>query len=56
MQFVWRGWPGARRRSLSGPALDVSTAPADGVVTKVLASVGQQVERGQRLAEFEPQA
>jgi acetyl/propionyl-CoA carboxylase alpha subunit len=31
-------------------------APADGVVTKVLASVGQQVERGQRLAEFEPQA
>jgi 3-methylcrotonyl-CoA carboxylase alpha subunit len=29
-------------------------APADGVVTKVLASVGQQVERGQRLAEFEP--
>ena len=31
-------------------------APADGVVTKVLASVGQQVERGQRLAEFEPQS
>jgi acetyl/propionyl-CoA carboxylase alpha subunit len=30
-------------------------APADGVVKKVLASVGQQVERGQRLAEFEPQ-
>ncbi len=31
-------------------------APADGVVRKVLASVGQQVERGQRLAEFEPQS
>ena len=30
--------------------------PADGVVRKVLASVGQQVERGQRLAEFEPQS
>ena len=30
-------------------------APADGTVTRVLASVGQQVERGQRLAEFEPQ-
>ena len=29
-------------------------APADGIVRKVLASVGQQVERGQRLAEFEP--
>jgi acetyl/propionyl-CoA carboxylase alpha subunit len=29
-------------------------APADGRVTKVLAVVGQQVERGQRLAEFEP--
>jgi acetyl/propionyl-CoA carboxylase alpha subunit len=29
-------------------------APADGTVTRVLASVGQQVERGQRLAEFEP--
>jgi acetyl-CoA/propionyl-CoA carboxylase biotin carboxyl carrier protein len=29
-------------------------APADGKVTRVLASVGQQVERGQRLAEFEP--
>ncbi|HEY8825244.1 MAG TPA: biotin carboxylase N-terminal domain-containing protein [Candidatus Limnocylindria bacterium] len=28
-------------------------APADGKVTRVLASVGQQVERGQRLAEFE---
>jgi biotin carboxyl carrier protein len=28
-------------------------APADGIVTRVLASVGQQVERGQRLAEFE---
>ena len=28
-------------------------APADGRVTRVLASVGQQVERGQRLAEFE---
>jgi acetyl/propionyl-CoA carboxylase alpha subunit len=27
-------------------------APADGTVTRVLASVGQQVERGQRLAEF----
>ena len=31
-------------------------APADGIVRKVLASVGQQVERGQRLAEFEPQS
>jgi acetyl/propionyl-CoA carboxylase alpha subunit len=31
-------------------------APADGKVTHVLASVGQQVERGQRLAEFEPEA
>jgi len=29
-------------------------APADGTVRRVLASVGQQVERGQRLAEFEP--
>jgi 3-methylcrotonyl-CoA carboxylase alpha subunit len=28
-------------------------APADGVVKTVLASAGQQVERGQRLAEFE---
>ena len=28
-------------------------APADGKVTRVLATVGQQVERGQRLAEFE---
>ena len=28
-------------------------APADGKVTRVLANVGQQVERGQRLAEFE---
>jgi len=28
-------------------------APADGVVKRVLASVGQQVERGQRLADFE---
>jgi acetyl-CoA/propionyl-CoA carboxylase biotin carboxyl carrier protein len=28
-------------------------APADGTVTRVLARVGQQVERGQRLAEFE---
>jgi 3-methylcrotonyl-CoA carboxylase alpha subunit len=28
-------------------------APADGKVTRVLAAVGQQVERGQRLAEFE---
>jgi 3-methylcrotonyl-CoA carboxylase alpha subunit len=28
-------------------------APADGKVTQVLATVGQQVERGQRLAEFE---
>jgi multidrug efflux pump subunit AcrA (membrane-fusion protein) len=25
------------------------------VLTRVLASVGQQVKRGQRLAEFEPQ-
>jgi len=30
-------------------------APADGTVTGVLASVGQRVERGQPLAEFEPQ-
>ena len=28
-------------------------APTDGKVTRVLASVGQQVERGERLAEFE---
>ena len=28
-------------------------APADGKVTRVLARVGQQVERGERLAEFE---
>jgi len=28
-------------------------APADGKVTRILASVGQQVERGQRLADFE---
>jgi acetyl/propionyl-CoA carboxylase alpha subunit len=31
-------------------------APADGKVTRVLARVGQQVERGQRLAEFEADA
>ena len=31
-------------------------APADGRVTRVLAGVGQQVERGQRLAEFEADA
>jgi biotin carboxyl carrier protein len=31
-------------------------APADGKVTSVLATVGQQVERGQRLAEFEADA
>ena len=30
-------------------------APADGLVKRVLAAVGQQVERGQRLAEFEPE-
>ena len=30
-------------------------APANGTVTRVLASVGQQVQRGQRLAEFEPE-
>ena len=30
-------------------------APADGMVKRVLATVGQQVERGQRLAEFEPE-
>jgi len=30
-------------------------APADGTVKRVLASVGQQVQRGQRLAEFEPE-
>jgi biotin carboxyl carrier protein len=29
-------------------------APSDGKVTRVLARVGQQVERGQRLADFEP--
>ena len=29
------------------------TTAADGKVTRVLANVGQQVERGQRLAEFE---
>jgi acetyl/propionyl-CoA carboxylase alpha subunit len=28
-------------------------APADGKVTRVLAGIGQQVERGQRLADFE---
>ena len=28
-------------------------APADGIVTQVLAREGQQVERGERLAEFE---
>ena len=31
-------------------------APTDGKVTRVLASVGQQVERGQRLADFEADA
>jgi acetyl/propionyl-CoA carboxylase alpha subunit len=31
-------------------------APADGKVTRVLAKVGQQVERGQRLADFEADA
>ena len=31
-------------------------APADGKVTRVLATIGQQVERGQRLAEFEADA
>jgi acetyl/propionyl-CoA carboxylase alpha subunit len=31
-------------------------APADGTVTRVLANIGQQVERGQRLAEFEADA
>ena len=31
-------------------------APSDGTVTRVLATVGQQVERGQRLAEFEPRS
>ncbi len=29
-------------------------APADGTVTKVLCAQGDQVRRGQRLAEFEP--
>ncbi|HUQ42502.1 MAG TPA: biotin/lipoyl-containing protein, partial [Candidatus Limnocylindrales bacterium] len=29
-------------------------APADGTVRRVLASVGEQVSRGQPLAEFEP--
>jgi acetyl/propionyl-CoA carboxylase alpha subunit len=29
-------------------------APSDGIVKRVLAAVGQQVERGQRLADFEP--
>jgi len=28
-------------------------APANGIVTQVLAREGQQVERGERLAEFE---
>ena len=32
------------------------TAPADGTVKRVLARVGQQVERGQRLAEFDAEA
>ena len=31
-------------------------APTDGKITRVLAGVGQQVERGQRLAEFEADA
>ncbi len=31
-------------------------APADGVVKRVLASVGEQVRRGQRLAEFEAES
>jgi acetyl/propionyl-CoA carboxylase alpha subunit len=31
-------------------------APADGTVTRVLARVGQQVERGQRLAEFKAES
>jgi len=30
-------------------------APSDGTVKRVLTSVGQQVQRGQRLAEFEPE-
>lgn len=30
------------------------TAPADGVVTRLLCAPGDQVRRGQRLAEFEP--
>ena len=30
------------------------TAPADGMVTRVLCAPGDQVRRGQRLAEFEP--
>ncbi|HEV8229931.1 MAG TPA: biotin/lipoyl-containing protein, partial [Candidatus Limnocylindria bacterium] len=30
-------------------------APSDGTVKRVLATLGQQVERGQRLAEFEPE-
>ena len=29
-------------------------APADGRVVRVLAAQGQQVQRGERLAEFEP--
>ncbi len=29
-------------------------SPADGTVTKVLCAQGDQVRRGQRLAEFEP--
>ncbi len=32
------------------------TAPADGKIVRVLASVGQAVARGQRLADFEPDA
>jgi len=30
------------------------SAPADGVVKRVLCAPGDQVRRGQRLAEFEP--
>jgi biotin carboxyl carrier protein len=29
-------------------------APADGMITSVLCAQGDQVRRGQRLAEFEP--
>ena len=36
--------------------MELRVEAAVGVVTRVLASVGQQVKSGQRLAEFEPSA